>query len=474
MTVYECMCGFSTPSATTFTRHLSRFRESTEHYMVPITEPKPHSAAKQTEEASRHQEDSHHAGTEVAPGAEFCTSPKQNTSIRRVNADARHLDARELPCDSTVMPARATSLQSGLKEGSFVSLRALDSPLSSEAVDAAWEAVTNVVSEDEDEYAQLTRRFEAIGATTPEPSGDWGLAGVLSRTVERLRTSWIGSTPSHDRSRRLSVENMLNAVDFATADTIDSILLWNDPWLSTKVCAGGFYALYCLRQLLHGVFFLQPTTVMAGVPFSVLLYHLCLRVLAANIHILPDGYQAWACKWLPGLSVTLLPDKEAFEKACKRLVIQILTTATRIVAPWIGATAACFARHLRGDPVGASAWLALTLWGIMCFGELRFIDQSAMLILLWGMLFSLPPLYVASKRALDALIDELLRFVISVANGGERNTLILSGGTFLTMALLLEGSFLLRFSLAGVSGIAVLIWRACQVSSGADILEHAQ
>jgi hypothetical protein len=72
-----------------------------------------------------------------------------------------------------------------------------------------------------------------------------------------------------------------------------------------------------------------------------------------------------------------------------------------------------------GDPVGASAWLALTLWGIMCFGELRFIEQSAMLILLWGMLFSLPPLYVASKRALDALIDELLRFVISVANGGS-------------------------------------------------------
>jgi hypothetical protein len=39
-------------------------------------------------------------------------------------------------------------------------------------VDAAWEAVANVVSEDEDEYAQLTRRFEAIGATTPEPSGE--------------------------------------------------------------------------------------------------------------------------------------------------------------------------------------------------------------------------------------------------------------------------------------------------------------
>lgn len=40
------------------------------------------------------------------------------------------------------------------------------------SVDAAWEAVASVVSEDDDEYAQLTRRAEAIGATTPEPSGD--------------------------------------------------------------------------------------------------------------------------------------------------------------------------------------------------------------------------------------------------------------------------------------------------------------
>lgn len=69
--------------------------------------------------------------------------------------------------------------------------------------------------------------------------------------------------------------------------------------------------------------------------------------------------------------------------------------------------------------MGASVWLAITLWSIMCFGEIGFIDQSAMLILLWGLLFSLPPLYVASKRVLDALIDESLRFLISVANGGN-------------------------------------------------------
>jgi hypothetical protein len=45
---------------------------------------------------------------------------------------------------------------------------------------------------------------------------------------------------------------------------------------------------------------------------------------------------------------------------------------------------------------------------------------------------------------------------------GEKNTLILSGVTFLTIALVLEGSFLLRFSLAILCSGAVLVWRAFQ------------
>lgn len=87
---------------------------------------------------------------------------------------------------------------------------------------------------------------------------------------------------------------------------------------------------------------------MAGIPFGVLLYNLGLRALAANLQLLPEWCQAVGCRWVPGLSATLLPDREALEPACKRMVIRILTTATRIVAPWVGAIVACFARHLRG------------------------------------------------------------------------------------------------------------------------------
>lgn len=71
-----------------------------------------------------------------------------------------------------------------------------------------------------------------------------------------------------------------------------------------------------------------------------------------------------------------------------------------------------------GDHVGASAWLALLLWTSMCLGELGIMHQSALIFVLWAMLFSLPALYVASKRALDALIEESFRFIVSAANGG--------------------------------------------------------
>lgn len=68
--------------------------------------------------------------------------------------------------------------------------------------------------------------------------------------------------------------------------------------------------------------------------------------------------------------------------------------------------------------MGASVWLALLLWTTMCLGELGIMHQSALIFVLWTMLFSLPVLYVASKRVLDALIEESFRFIISAANGG--------------------------------------------------------
>lgn len=43
-------------------------------------------------------------------------------------------------------------------------------------------------------------------------AGDWGLGGMLSRTVDRLRTSWVFSTPLQGQGARVSLDKDFRSV----------------------------------------------------------------------------------------------------------------------------------------------------------------------------------------------------------------------------------------------------------------------
>lgn len=68
--------------------------------------------------------------------------------------------------------------------------------------------------------------------------------------------------------------------------------------------------------------------------------------------------------------------------------------------------------------MGTTVWLALTLWLIMCVGELGIVSQSVLVMYVWIALFTLPYLYRACRHALDALVEETLLFVAEVIRGG--------------------------------------------------------
>lgn len=76
----------------------------------------------------------------------------------------------------------------------------------------------------------------------------------------------------------------------------------------------------------------------------------------------------------------------------------------------------CAARSSKSSRV----WLGLCLWLVICIGELGWLNQSSLSLWLWVALFALPRLYVTSRTALDALVDDSLAFVLSAVHGGER------------------------------------------------------
>lgn len=76
------------------------------------------------------------------------------------------------------------------------------------------------------------------------------------------------------------------------------------------------------------------------------------------------------------------------------------------------------------DSVGATVWLALVLWLVMCVGELGVVSQSVLAMYAWIALFALPYFYRTCRHALDALVEETLLFVAEVVRGGGDRLLL--------------------------------------------------
>ena len=60
----------------------------------------------------------------------------------------------------------------------------------------------------------------------------------------------------------------------------------------------------------------------------------------------------------------------------------------------------------------------------MCLGESRLLSQPRMAMVAWAALFSLPPAYAQSSRALHAITQEMLDFALAVLDAGATQPLI--------------------------------------------------
>ncbi|KAK9824585.1 hypothetical protein WJX72_011507 [[Myrmecia] bisecta] len=465
MTVYECKCGFASGSALGIQRHLLRFDgQDGEHRMVDYLKrnsPKEQQAAggpDQPAEPQAHPPDRSWFGglgsLWTSPGGSIKTSE-----------DAEP-DAGKLGRANHVAGNAAANLA---RVGSDASIEEIIQPQGRSShhnfnMDSgSWEAVSEVSNGDGD-YRDITQRLAAAGQETPaaEPAGPAGSGGSVSAAVQRTLEA-IGWRPSRDVDTSVQEGGCANSVaeGFIPVEGVEGVLLWTDPWLSAKVFGCGMYFLICMSHLVAGVELLQPSTAVAACVLCALLYKTLrrlwrLRRTASHPHL--EG----------GLGELSQEDEEAL---MQRTVANNVVAAAQLVAPLIAAAITMVNRRISGyDKLGTTVWLALTLWLVMCIGELHLVTQSGLAMGCWVAVFTLPSFYMQCRSALDVLVDELMAFMSVVVLGGQKGSLVMAGGAGLILFVSVDASIFVRLSLSSLLSVAVLILRARHARLGGDLL----
>ncbi|BDA40448.1 hypothetical protein COCOBI_01-1010 [Coccomyxa sp. Obi] len=473
MTVYRCKCGFESSAAPAFHKHLTSFKgKSLDHYMLTMEQ------AKETERAASQVSDDIPSSSPLStPGASppnppqsylsglpsrlgaFWSSPEAGPSVTQRGSDlvegsgrpdlveqgTEEEDGRPLGGASSL-----DSLESLVRVSKDLSRRESDISVARQSdVDAAWETVAALAPDEgeADSYRAITKQLQAVGGEGTDPPaarsggarGDTAAAasppGRLGATFSRTLGvfGWGGSKDvGPASSQAIAIHKQI------PVERVEALLLWSDPYATAKVFGGGLYVLICLRHLVCGVELLQPSSAVAGAALFALLYSALAR--------------AWSAR-----------------RPLPRRVAGRVRDAADAVAPYIAAVAALVTRRLSGhDSVGATVWLALVLWLVMCVGELGVVSQSVLAMYAWIALFLLPYFYRACRHALDALVEETLLFVAEVIRGGERMTLGMAGGVAVLLVGAVDASVFARLTLAAAGAGGVLIWRARQLRAQAQ------
>ncbi|CAL8467263.1 g6799 [Coccomyxa elongata] len=498
MTVYCCKCGFDSSAAPAFHKHLTSFKgKSLDHYMLTTEK------AYETERAASQVSDDIPSSSPLStPGASppnptqsylsglpsrlgaFWSSPEAGPSVTQRESDLAGFGRPDLAEqgpeeeEGRAMGDASSldSLESLVRVSKELSRRESDISVARQSdVDAAWETVAALAPDEgeADSYRAITKQLQAVGGEGTDPpaarsggargntaaaaSPPGRLGATFSRTLGVF--GWggskdLGPAPSHaDAAIHTQIP----------VERVEALLLWSDPYATAKVFGGGLYVLICLRHLVCGVELLQPSSAVAGAALFALLYSALAR--------------AWTARRpLPVRQLLLDPGEEASPSAAaareaelQRRVAGCLCAAADAVAPYVAAVVALVTRRLSGhDSVGATVWLALVLWLVMCVGELGVVSQSVLAMYAWIALFALPYFYRTCRHALDALVEETLLFIAEVVRGGERMTLGMAGGVAVLLVGAVDASVFARLTLAAAGAGGVLIWRARRLRAQAQ------
>ncbi|GBF89964.1 hypothetical protein Rsub_02668 [Raphidocelis subcapitata] len=236
------------------------------------------------------------------------------------------------------------------------------------------------------------------------------------------------------------------------AEAVRALLLWHDKTASARALGGGLYAILLLGSLPRGLDYLQATSLLPGAALLLLAYNAAKRPALA-------GYARATGASADGAAAALAA---AEQRALARAGGAARSLAAA-AGSWAGGVASLAGRALAArSPTGSAVTFGFC-WTLLLISELRILPQLLLALLAYASLFALPWACSQFKRPLDAALAETVHVLTLLLLGSSRVSLALAGGAGLGAWELAGGSgasLVVRATLATVSALSVLVWRA--------------
>lgn len=225
---------------------------------------------------------------------------------------------------------------------------------------------------------------------------------------------------------------------------MEDVLLWREQGTSMAMFGAGLYAIICLYNLPAGLQVVQLSTLGSTLALAYLLFNFAGRMLFGR-HL--NAAQA------------------SFKKRRREAeVYQVLSRRMMALAEWLVPALASVGvlahRHLSADSFMTSFWVAASLWTVLFLGEIRIFNQAVVLALVYLALFTLPYMYMQSRRMLDALLEDVLKATTATLLTSSKFTLLASSGAgAAAFACLGSASMVVRASLAVAAFLVTFFWQ---------------
>ncbi|GFR51309.1 hypothetical protein Agub_g13673 [Astrephomene gubernaculifera] len=304
---------------------------------------------------------------------------------------------------------------------------------------------------------------EGGGPLVEEPSSDVDVAGTSAGGAGEEEEG--GSSRRDGSAHQDSISASLDAVR-----AVQDVLMWHNPWRTTRIFGAGLYLAVCMRQLAKGHDLLQPSTALFAGCFALLLRNVVREGVAsyrrAQQQQLGQQGQLLQGQGREGQACTSSePEDSELErlKATAQLqqrVEAVLRRAALGVARYGAALVVLGAGLLSGRRAITSALAAVLLWLGMVVGELRVTSQPTFWLLCYVATFTIPAAYARCHDAMDAGVEAALRFVVRILVSGSRLALLSAAGVAALLVAVLPYNFVLRATLAGGAAFGVLLWQS--------------
>ncbi|EFJ49820.1 hypothetical protein VOLCADRAFT_89673 [Volvox carteri f. nagariensis] len=306
----------------------------------------------------------------------------------------------------------------------------------------------------------------------PGPGQFTELDRGLKETGEVVVSAGGGEQPVAAHVDR-TVASPSAAPSLEAVHAVRDVLVWRNPWRTSRVFGAGLYMAVCVRQLTKGHELLQPSTAVFALCFLLLLRNVVREAVSTYRRTQQQQQQQQHDQHRQALEdrdadecspSQALDQEEVERRKAAMLLHQRLEAAFQRAAVGAARYGAALLvlgwALLSGRRAITSALVAALLWLGMVLGELRLISQPTFWLLCYVAAFTIPAAYYRCRHAMDAGVEAALRFVVRVLVSGTRVALVSAAGVAVVLVVVLPLNFVLRMSLATGAAFAVLLWQS--------------